>query len=137
MDKERPKIGTAVWIRKDEKVLIGKRTGKPAGSGTWFPPGGHLEMNETLLECVIRETVEEATIEIQNIKFVTVNENIWKDMETHFVTIYFVADWKSGEPVPQPGEYSEWGWFTWDALPNPLFKPAEIFVETGLNPLEL
>ena len=131
-----PRIGTAVWVRKDSKVLLGVRNSR-TGTGTWCPPGGHLEMNEPTIECAIRETREEASIELENVKFITTVDNIWKEMGSHFVTLYYVADWKSGEPVPQPVEFDKWDWFSWENLPQPLFQPAQLFVDTGLNPLNL
>ncbi len=132
---DRPKIGTGVWIRKHSKVLLGIRP-STVGHGTWGPPGGHLELNESMQECVIRETREEAGIEIQHITFITASENIWKEQGSHYVTLYFAADWKSGEPIPQIEEMEQWEWFDWNNLPKPLFRPAQIFVDTGINPCQ-
>lgn len=134
MEQTEPRVGTGVWIRKDGKVLMGLRNGK-YGAGTWCPPGGHINMFETMIDCVRRETREEASIEIENIKFINALENIWREIGTHYITPFFVADWKSGEPIPQPEEFDRWEWFAWEGLPEPLFRPAQIFVDSGINPL--
>ncbi|MBI5644762.1 NUDIX domain-containing protein [Candidatus Kaiserbacteria bacterium] len=133
-----PLIGTAVWIRKEGNVLLGKRAGaRTSGAGTWCPPGGHLEMFETIEECAIRETKEEASIEIENIHFLSWMEDHWHEQWTHYITFHFIADWKSGEPQPKVDEQEEWNWFEWSALPRPLFRPAQLFVAAGFNPLEI
>ena len=133
MKRELPKIGAAVWVRKDGKVLLGTRI-KKQGYGTWALPGGHLEMNETLTECIARETREEAGIEVENIRFLTFAEDIHKEQGLHYVTFFYAADWKSGEPVPQPEEFSDFEWFEWDKLPEPIFRPARLFLNQGINP---
>lgn len=135
MDKRYPRLGTAVWVKRDGKFLLGVRDGA-WGPDTWCPPGGHLDFNETVLECAIRETKEESGIEIENVRFMTFLDTIWKEKDSHTVTMYFTADWKSGEPVPQMGEIKRWEWFDWNSLPRPLFYPLQLFVDAGLNPLE-
>ena len=42
-----PRVGIAAIVKKDNKVLLGKRKGSH-GSGAWNFPGGHLEFFETL-----------------------------------------------------------------------------------------
>ena len=75
---ERPKVGLGAYIIKDDKILLGKRK-SAHGEGTWCPPGGHLEFNERLEECAIRETMEEAGINIKNVRFLTITNDIFKD----------------------------------------------------------
>lgn len=102
----------------------------------WCPPGGHVEMFETIEQCAIRETREEASIEIENVRLMRFIEDSTRTDGTHYVTFHFVADWKSGEPMPQRGETEEWYWFEWSGLPSPLFKPAQDLFDSGINPLE-
>jgi 8-oxo-dGTP diphosphatase len=44
------------------------------------------------------------------------------------VDIQFIADEvEPGEPqVLEPHKIAEWGWYSLDALPQPLFKPVEL-----------
>ena len=42
----RPLVGIAVMVIKDNRVLLGKRQNSH-GSGTWAYPGGHIEYNKT------------------------------------------------------------------------------------------
>ena len=43
--KKFPRVGIGVIIRKDNKILLGKRK-NAHGEGSWCFPGGHLEFNE-------------------------------------------------------------------------------------------
>ncbi len=133
--KKFPHVGAAVFVRKEGKVLMGLREG--FGSGTWCAPGGHIELNEKAIECVVRETKEESGVEIANIRFLNIVETIWPEEGTHYITLMYVADWKSGEPRAQPEEFQRWEWHPWDNLPSPLFRPTASFVAEGINPLEV
>ena len=137
MTQTYPLIGTAVWIRRDGKVMLAKRAKeKRAGAGMWCPPGGHLEMYETIEECVVRETREEAGVEIENLRLLTYIEAFDDHEKTHYVTFHYAADYVSGEPRPQLGESEDWHWFAWEELPEPMFYPAQDLINEGINPLE-
>ena len=131
-----PGVGTGVYIRKNGKVLMGKRL-KGDGKDMWCPPGGKVEMYETWEENCRRETREECGLEIENIKFLAATNDSTPQWGTHFVTLHFVADWKSGEPVDEPGKMSDWHWVSWEQLPEPLFFPARNFVDSGYNPFTI
>jgi len=66
----RPQVGVGLLIVKGNKVLLGKRKGSH-GEGEHAGPGGHLELGETIEECVLRELAEEAgpNIKIKNLRF--------------------------------------------------------------------
>ncbi len=132
--KARPLVGLGVIIRKEGKVLFGKRK-SAHGEGSWCCPGGHLEMWETFEACAKREVFEECDLEIKNIRPAPFTNDFFKTAGKHYVTIYFVADWKSGVPlVKEPDKMVEWGWFDWNDLPTPLFLSQENLMKTGFNP---
>ncbi|MBI4163281.1 MAG: NUDIX domain-containing protein [Candidatus Aenigmarchaeota archaeon] len=136
IEVQRPKVGMGVLIRKDGKVLFLRRLGAH-GEGTWCPPGGHLEFGESFEDCARRETLEESGIEIKNIKFVTVTNDIHKDEGKHYITIYMVCDWASGEPkVMEPDKCVEVGWVDWNNLPQPLFLPIQNLIKQGFHPFK-
>lgn len=135
--RQLPNVGTAVFIRRDGKVLLGKRI-RSHGVGTWHPPGGYLEMNETWEGCAAREAFEETGLTITNVRFITATNDIFVSEEKHFVTLHLVADCASGEVEnKEPDKHDGWGWFSWDSLPQPLFLPVRNFVEGGYNPLTI
>ena len=136
-ERVRPKIGTAVWIRKDGKVLLGKRLGVN-GPGYYGAAGGHLEMNESWEENARRETLEEAGIEIINIQFITATNDINNEDGKHYVTLHLIADWSAGEVENrEPHKCAGWDWYVWEELPDPLFLPARNFYDSGYNPFTI
>lgn len=118
---QRPRIGIGVMIFKDGKILLGKRKNSH-GEGEYAWPGGHLEYMEGIEQCARRETLEEAGIEITNVKFLRLLN--FKDYAPkHYVDILLIADWKSGQPkVLEPDKCENWDWYDIDNLPEPLFK---------------
>lgn len=132
---QRPKVGLGVLIIKDGKVLMGKRKGAH-GSGTWCPPGGHLEFGETWEQCARRETMEEAGIEIDRIEFFGATNDHREKQGTHYITIMMKARYKSGEVRNcEPEKCEGWDWFDWESLPEPRFQPIDTIMRQGLHPL--
>jgi 8-oxo-dGTP diphosphatase len=76
----KPKV-TAGVIEKDGKILIAKRkTGKCIGA-KWEFPGGKLEENETLQECLKRELKEELDIEVEVKDYIVSSFFVCNDVE--------------------------------------------------------
>ena len=125
---EKPQVGTAIIITKDDKVLLMKRKG-PHAPDTWSTPGGHLDFGETLEDCAAREAMEEVGMDVVDIQFRAVTNDLFEETGRHYVTV-----WLEGKPVGDPyiaseREVSEIGWFAWDALPQPLFLPLDNLVK--------
>jgi len=106
------------------------------GDGTWNFPGGHLEFGESLEECAVREVEEETGIKISNIKKGPYTNDLFLDVNRHYITIYMIADWLSSEPkILEPNKCEEWSWFEWDSLPEPLFLPIENLLMQKFSPI--
>lgn len=136
MDKKRPKVGFRVYILRENKVLLGKRKNSH-GEGAWCATGGHLEFGESLEDGAKRETLEEAGIKIRNVRIGGFTEDIFKEEDKHYITIAMIADWESGEAqMMEPDKWEEWGWFSWDNLPEPLFLPFQNLLKQEFNPFE-
>jgi 8-oxo-dGTP diphosphatase len=104
-----PKVGVAVMIVKDGKVLLARRK-NIRGAGEFAFPGGHLECGETFEDCAIRETMEETGIEISNVQFQFLANLTRPDM--HYVHIGIIADWSAGVPQNmEPEKSEEWKWY--------------------------
>lgn len=118
---ERPLVGIALCVCREDKVLLHKRKGKHA-PGFWGFPGGHLELYETFEETSLRELKEEAgPVVITNPQLWTVANTIFLDEQKHYVVVFMVAQWLSGEAeVIEPDKNDGWQWFRWTDLPSPL-----------------
>jgi 8-oxo-dGTP diphosphatase len=82
-----PKVGVGVLILKGEKILLLKRKGAHS-AGEWSPPGGHLEFGESFEECALRETREETGLAIDNVRFIALTNDIFRESDLHYITIW-------------------------------------------------
>ncbi|MFI5205876.1 MAG: NUDIX hydrolase, partial [Candidatus Paceibacterales bacterium] len=122
-----PKVGIGVMIIKDGRVLLSKGKGSH-GQGEYAWPGGHMEYMESFEGCAKRETLEEAGIEIENVRFLRLL-NLKDYAPKHYVDIGLVADWKSGDPkVMEPDKTEGWDWYNIDNLPQPLFGTLPTYI---------
>ena len=132
-----PGVGVGVIIRKGSKVLLGKRKSSH-GAGTWQFPGGHLELNESWEDCAKREVKEEVNIEIENINFAAATNDIFKKEGKHYITVFMVADYASGNfKLMEPDKCEEWQWFDWASWPRPSFLPVENLLKQDYNPFKI
>ncbi len=119
------RVGVAVFIFKDGKFLVGQRKNSH-GHNTWTVPGGHQEFGETYENTARREVKEETNLEIKNIRFGGITNDLFKKENKHYITIWVTSDWKSGKPkINEPDKYVEQKWVTFDNLPSPLFLSTE------------
>lgn len=130
MSEQRPQVGVGVMIIKNgNQFLLAKRRGSH-GEGEYAFPGGHLEFGESFTDCAIRETQEEAGIEIKNIGFQYL-ANIMKYGGKQYVHVGLIAEWDSGEPeLLEPHKSEDWGWFPIDDAPEPLFEMCRLSIKS-------
>lgn len=130
MEKIRPKIGIGVYIMDGKNnLLMTLRTSKHE-PGTWCPPGGHLEMSESFLDCCKKEVKEEVGLDLEDIEMLGVVNNIFSP-EKHYVNIDFVAKGVSGQPIiGEPEKIGQIGWYSLDKLPQPLMLPTANLFKT-------
>lgn len=104
---------------------MGKRVGAH-GTGSWSVPGGWLEYQESLEDASVREIKEETGLDITNVRFGALTNNIFADEEIHSLTVWMTSNWVSGEPtITEPDKFIEQRWVDFDSLPEPLFMPWE------------
>ena len=131
-----PKIGVGVIVRKNGKVLFGKRK-NAHNAGYWGSPGGQLAFGETWEECARREVREETGVEITNVHLGMVTNDIFKKDGEHFITICMIADYASGTvKIMEPDKCEKLEWFKWDNLPQPLMLPEINRIKLGFNPFK-
>lgn len=119
------RVGVGVFVFREGKFSIHKRKGAH-GSDTWSLPGGHLELHESFEDTARREVMEETGMTIKNLRFGAVTNDIFADEDKHYITVWMLSDWDSGEPyITEPDKCDEQRWVTFDDLPEPLFLPWE------------
>ncbi|WP_185052264.1 NUDIX hydrolase [Thermocatellispora tengchongensis] len=94
---------TAAVFRPDGRVLAIKR----ADDGSWVPPGGVVELDETPEDAVIREVLEETHVRIEP----EILTGVYKNMKLGVVSLTFRCHAISGEPEPSD-EARESAWLT-------------------------
>ncbi len=114
------RIGVAVITNDQGLILIDRRKQEGLLGGLWEFPGGKIEPDETVEDCVRREIKEELGIEIEvGDRLITIDHAY-----THFkVTLnVFKCTHLSGEP--QPIECDEVKWVTLDEIDQYPFPKA-------------
>lgn len=128
-ESNRPSIGVATVVVKNNKILIGKDTRK--GEAVYGVPGGHWETGESLKECAIREVLEESGVVCDNVQLISVYDFYREDKQKNYVTIGMKAVYVSGELTDLHDEGRlDWVWYDIeDALKLNLFPADKILIE--------
>jgi ADP-ribose pyrophosphatase YjhB (NUDIX family) len=128
-------VGLGVIIlRKDGKVLIGKRKGKFVPE--YSIPGGHLEVGETFEEGASREVKEETGMTIKNPKVVSVSNNLetYKKTGRHYISVNLLVTEFSGEPkVMEEDKCEGYAWCDPKKVPEPHFEASRRGLEMYFN----
>lgn len=120
MGDQRPGVGVGVLVTRGDKLLLVRR--RHHGAGRWATPGGYLDPGESPEACAARETAEETGVQITDIAFWAITNDIHPDGTKHNVTIWMTARHAAGEAVlGSPDEATAVGWFPIGALPEPLY----------------
>ena len=130
-----PRVGVAVIVVRDGRVLVGRRLSGSHGHDTWQFPGGHLAWGESIADCALREVAEETGLEAVVTGYGPFTNDLFVDEGKHYVTLFVLAAAPVGQPqVMEPEKCAEWRWCDWDALPGPLFLSIEHLLALGYRP---
>jgi 8-oxo-dGTP diphosphatase len=137
MNEKQARVGIGVIVLKDGEFLIQRRKGSH-GTGTWSIPGGHLEFGESFAETARREVLEETGVTIKNIRFGAVTNDILPSDDKHFVSIWLVSEYESGDAhIVEPDKCDALEWRTFSTLPSPLAPWWEqLFASEFYEPLK-
>ena len=116
-----PLISIDLLVKKDNKILLGKRINKPA-QGYLFSIGGRVYKNESIQQATARIAKTELNIELKlTPKFIGVFEHfyddgIYKDVSTHYINLAYEVD-INNEMLNLPTEqHNEYQWLSIDEL---------------------
>ena len=89
-----PLISIDLLVKKDNKILLGKRINKPA-QGYLFSIGGRVHKNETINNAMIRIAKNELDIGLKLMpRFIGVfehfyDDSVYQDVSTHYVNLAY------------------------------------------------
>jgi colanic acid biosynthesis protein WcaH len=116
-----PLISIDLLVKKDNKILLGKRINKPA-QGYLFSIGGRVYKNESIQQATARIAKTELNIELKlTPKFAGVfehfyNDGIYKGVSTHYINLAYEVD-INNEMLNLPTEqHNEYQWLSIDEL---------------------
>lgn len=136
MENNRPMVWVWVIVMKDNKVLLWKRKWDHGNNLYWFP-GWHLEFWEEIIDCAKRETLEETNIEVQNEQIIWTTNDIFKDKNKHYITIFVLCEYKNWEvTVMEKDKCESWDWIEWDKIPENIFLPIKNLQKQWYHPFK-
>lgn len=104
---------------KDDKILLVKRADQLRGGGLWAIPGGFVDRDETTVEAIMREVLEETgyTSDVKDLLMIIDKPHRRGDDRQNVSFVYVV------EPIFKVAEYdpeevSELKWFDLYTLPK-------------------
>jgi ADP-ribose pyrophosphatase YjhB (NUDIX family) len=104
-------VVTTIPVTDDGEVVLIRRGIEP-GRGSWAQPGGFLEIDETVGEAAVRETLEETGLVVEPGEIV----GLYTRLEAAVVVLAFEARIVGGAMAPTP-EALEVRTFAPDAIP--------------------
>lgn len=106
-------VHTIIFNKKQE-ILLTKRAASP-NKNFWFPPGGVIDLGETVISGLKREIMEETNIRVTNFHFNDYIDGLTYDKEGrilyHFIVFIFTANYLDGE-VEAKDDALEAKWFS-------------------------
>jgi 8-oxo-dGTP pyrophosphatase MutT (NUDIX family) len=116
MMKGKKKYGGVLLVCED-KFLLGQRSKNTSFPNCWSLFGGTIEDGETILEGVKRELMEETQIDSKDIKYELFEEQWSMGYPYYFYIGYCDKEYE----CKLNDENQDWGWFSINDLPKPLF----------------
>ena len=115
-----PLISIDLLVKKDNKILLGKRINKPA-QGCLFSIGGRVYKNETIDSAMMRIAKNELNIELKlTPRFIGVfehfyDDSIYQDVSTHYINLAYEIEIEEILNLPNE-QHNEYQWLTIDEL---------------------
>lgn len=122
------------------RLLLAKRTEQARDEhGRWDPGSGELALGSSVEANILREVREEYGCE-GTIQYILPPHSIIRAMEgreTHWLALAaFVLVDPEQVKLMEPDKFSEFGWFTLDALPTPLHEGFRFTLSTFRDDFE-
>jgi A/G-specific adenine glycosylase len=122
-------IGVAVIWNAQDQILIDRRRQEGLLGGLWEFPGGKIEPDETVQQCIRREIMEELGIEIEVGDHLITIDHAY----SHFHVTLNVYHCRHLQGEPQPLESDEVRWVTISELGQFAFPVANVKIIQALQ----
>jgi len=115
-----PLISIDLLVKKDNKILLGKRINKPA-QGCLFSIGGRVYKNETIDSAMMRIAKNELNFSLKlTPSFIGVfehfyDDSIYQDVSTHYINLAYEIEIEETLNLPNE-QHNEYQWLTIDEL---------------------
>ena len=115
-----PLISIDLLVKKDNKILLGKRINKPA-QGYLFSIGGRVYKNETIDSAMMRIAKDELNFSLKlTPSFIGVfehfyDDSIYQDVSTHYINLAYEIEIEETLNLPNE-QHNEYQWLTIDEL---------------------
>ena len=115
-----PLISIDILLKKDNKILLGRRVNKPA-QGYFFSTGGRIFKNESIDNAIARVALNELNIDLKSIPELIgifehfYDDSMYKNISTHYVNIAYKYEIEETPDLPTE-QHSEYQWFTINEL---------------------
>lgn len=117
-----PKVGVGVFVVRDGKILLVRRTMAPE-IGKWSIPAGYIDHGEDPQDVAVREALEETNLTVEIEKLIDVYHN---PPEQGGATVFILYQAKLLGGQPQAGDDADAvGFFGKDELPEIAFKSTQ------------
>lgn len=95
---------------------------------------GHLEENESLMDCVIREAKEEVLVELkkEDLELLHLLHIQFEDAE-YFMPLVVTTTWRGRPQIGEPNKCSALEWFAIDELPKEIIPERKQMIEDYIN----
>ena len=121
-------IGCFAWFEKDGKILLQLRKWGDELAGKWAFPGGGKEAGENTYECVVREVLEETSIQIDEAHLFHVHETTYEGQEI-LMFIWHITSWRWTPNINEPEEAESYEWHSLSNLPSNTVNNIDITID--------
>lgn len=113
------KLAAHAWIQKDNTFLVVRRSiTDNFMPGFWDTPGGSLDFGEDPIKAVIRESKEEAGLDVKVGELLYCHNQVYKNVHHWFALVYQCEIIGNSDIALNPNEHDEYRWVTLEELKN-------------------
>ena len=113
-----------------KKILLAKRT----DTKDYATPGGKVEVGESPVKGITRETHEEANVKLNSVKFLGYRCHVAKNNKNWTSFMFLSTDFDDSKLKNQESEMEEWNWYTIEeALSMELFEPTKYSLNLAIE----